>query len=98
MRGRAVSEISESVYGETVKRAIKAINPSVTDAAQAFGWPAALDAVSTILMSLLIAAVGGDEARSACGRMYEEVARLEGAWAPLLALAADFTAEPRGRA
>ncbi len=93
-----VSEISEPVYAATVRRAIKAINPSVTDAAQTYGWPAALDAVSTILMSLLIAAVGGDEARSACGRMYEEVARLEGAWGPLLALAADSRVEPQGRA
>ena len=93
-----MSEISSPVYAATVRRAIKAINPSVTSAAESYGWPAALDAVSTILMSLLIAAVGGDEARSACGRMYEEVARLEDAWAPLLELAADSAAEPQGRA
>ncbi len=93
-----MSEINEPVYAATVRRAIKAISPSVTGAAQICGWPAAFDAVSTILMSLLIAAVGGDEARSACGRMYEEVARLEDAWAPLLALAADCGAEPQGRA
>jgi len=93
-----VSETSEPVYAASVRRAIKAINPSITDAAQAYGWPAALDAVSTILMSLLIAAVGANEARSACGRMYEEVARLEHAWAPLLALASDAGEEPRGRA
>ncbi|MGH7030581.1 MAG: hypothetical protein ACREE9_17630 [Stellaceae bacterium] len=93
-----MSEISSPVYAATVRRAIKAINPSVTMAAESCGWPAALDAVSTILMSLLIAAVGGDEARSACGRMYEEVARLEDAWAPLLELAAGSGAEPQGRA
>jgi hypothetical protein len=90
--------MTEPIYAETVRRAIEAINPSVTDAAQTFGWPAALDAVSTILMSLLIAAVGGDEARAACSRMYEEVARLERAWAPVLALASDAGEEPRGRA
>lgn len=93
-----MSKINEPLYAAGVRRAIKAINPSITDAAQTYGWPAALDAVSTILMSLLIAAVGGDEARSACGRMYEEVERLEGAWAPLLALAADSATEPQGRA
>jgi hypothetical protein len=94
-----VAKIGEPVYGASVRRAIKAINPSITHAAQAYGWPAALDAVSTILMSLLIAAVGGEEARSACGRMYEEVARLEHAWAPLLPQAADLGEEkPRGRA
>ena len=49
-------------------------------------------------MSLLIAAVGGDEARSVCGRMYEEVARLEHAWAPLLAPASNAEERPRGRA
>ena len=93
-----MAEIGEPVYGASVRRAIKAINPSITDAAQAYGWPAALDAVSTILMSLLIAAVGGDEARSACGKMYEEVARLEHAWAPLLSWATDVAEEkPRGR-
>jgi hypothetical protein len=93
-----VSATNEPVYAETVRQAIKAINPSVTDAAQTYGWPAALDAVSTLLMSLLIAAVGGDEARSACSRMYEEVARLEHAWAPLLALPSDSEEEPRGHA
>lgn len=93
-----MSDISNPAYGATVRRAIKAINPSVTQAAEACGWPAALDAVSTILMSLLIAAVGGDEARSACGRMYEEVARLEDAWAPLLASVTDSQARPQGRA
>jgi hypothetical protein len=94
-----VSEINQPVYAASVRRAIKAINPSITDAAQAYGWPAALDAVSTILMSLLIGAVGGDEARSACSRMYEEVARLEHAWAPPHPWAADPDEEkPRGRA
>jgi hypothetical protein len=93
-----MTAMSEPIYAETVRRAIKAINPSVTDAAQAYGWPAALDAVSTLLMSLLIAAVGGDEARAACSRMYEEVARLEHAWAPVLALASAAGDEPRGRA
>jgi hypothetical protein len=44
------------------------------------------------LMSLLIAAVGADEARSACGRMYEDIARLESAWSPLLAQTPDQTA------
>jgi uncharacterized membrane protein len=85
-------------YAATVRQAIKAINPAVTSAALSCGWPATLDAVSTLLISLLIAAVGGDEARTACGRMYQEVARLEHAWAPLLALAEDADAEPRGRA
>ena len=84
------------------RRAIMAINPSVTDAGQACGWRATLDAVSTILMSLLIAAVGGDGARAACGRMYEDVGRLERAWAPMLAsasaAASDGADEPRGRA
>jgi hypothetical protein len=93
-----VTEDCEPVYAAAVRRAIKTINPTVTDAAQTYGWAAALDAVATILMSLLIAAVGGDEARSACGRMYEEVARLEEVWAPLLALPADSGAQPRGRA
>ena len=94
-----VSEINEPVYATSVRRAIKAINPSITDAARFYGWPAALDAVSTILMSLLIAAVGGDEARAACSRMYEEVSRLEHAWAPLLPWASDpGEGEPRGRA
>lgn len=93
-----MSEVNEPVYAAAVRRAITAINPSVTDAAQSYGWPAALDAVSTILMSLLIAAVGGDEARSACGKMYEEVGRLERAWAPLLTFAVDSGEEPRGRA
>jgi len=91
-----MSGIDEAFYVDTVRLAIKAINPAITDAAVAHGWPAALDAVSTILMSLLIAAVGGDEARSACGRMYEDVARLERAWAPVMARAIDE--EPRGRA
>ena len=93
-----MSETSSPVYGATVRRAIKMINPAVTSAAHSCGWPAALDAVSTLLISLLIAAVGGDEARAACGRMYEEVARLEHAWAPLLALAADSDPEAQGRA
>ena len=94
-----ISETSESAYAMSVRRAINAINPSITDAARTYGWPAALDAVSTVLMSLLIAAVGGDEARSACSRMYEEVSRLERAWAPLLAWASDpGEGEPRGRA
>ena len=93
-----MSEISEPIYSTSVRRAIKAINPSVTDAAESYGWPAALDAVSTILMSLLIAAVGGNEARSVCGRMYEEVARLEHVWAPLLAPVSDTEEQPRGRA
>jgi hypothetical protein len=92
-----VSEINEPVYATSVRRAIKAINPSITDAARTYGWPAALDAVSTILMSLLIAAVGGDEARAACSRMYEEVSRLEHAWAPLLPWGSDpGEGEPRG--
>ena len=94
-----MSEINEPVYATSVRRAIKAFNPSITDAARTYGWPAALDAVSTILISLLIAAVGGDEARSACSRMYEEVSRLEHAWAPLLPWASDpAEGEPRGRA
>jgi hypothetical protein len=91
--------MNELVYAANVRRAIQAINPSITDAARTYGWPAALDAVSTILMSLLIAAVGGDEARSACSRMYEEVSRLEYAWAPLLPWASEpGEGEPRGRA
>ncbi len=90
--------MNEPSYAASVRRAIKTINPSITDAAHACGWPVALDALSTILMSLLIAAVGGDEARSACSRMYEEVSRLEHAWAPLLASAADAGPEPRGHA
>jgi hypothetical protein len=94
-----VSEMNEPVYAANVRRAIQAINPSIADAARTYGWPAALDAVSTILMSLLIAAVGGDEARSACSRMYEEVSRLEDAWAPLLPWALEpGEGEPRGRA
>jgi hypothetical protein len=47
-------------------------------------------------MSLLIAAVGADEARAACGKMYEDVARLERAWAPVVARAMDEV--PGGRA
>ncbi len=94
-----MSEINEPIYAANVRCAIKAINPSIADAARTYGWPAALDAVSTILMSLLIAAVGGDEARAACSRMYEEVSRLEHAWAPLLPWASDpGEGEPRGRA
>lgn len=94
-----MSEMNEPVYAANVRRAIQAINPSIDDAARTYGWPAALDAVSTILMSLLIAAVGGDEARSACSRMYEEVSRLEHAWAPLLPWASEpGEGEPRGRA
>ncbi len=94
-----MSEINEPVYATSVRRAIKAINPSITDAARTYGWPSALDAVSTILMSLLIAAVGADEARAACSRMYEEVSRLEQAWAPLLPWASDRgEGELRGRA
>ncbi len=91
-----MSGICESAYVDTVRDAIKEINPAITDAATTHGWPAALDAVSTILMSLLIAAVGADEARSACGKMYEDITRLERAWAPVLARAVDE--EPRGRA
>ena len=79
-------------YAATVRRAIMGVSPGITEAAAAFGWPAALDAVSTILMSLLIAAVGADEARSACGRMYQDIARLESAWSPLLAETDDQTA------
>jgi hypothetical protein len=75
-----MSAIDEAVYVETVRQAITAINPTITDSAVIHGWPAALDAISTILMSLLIAAVGADETRSAYGRMYEDVARLERAW------------------
>ena len=91
--------MNEPVYAANVRRAIQAINPSIDDAARTYGWPAALDAVSTILMSLLIAAVGGDEARSACSRMYEEVSRLEHAYAPLLPWASEpGEGEPRGRA
>jgi hypothetical protein len=91
-----MSEIDEAVYVDSVREAIKAINPAISDAAVNLGWPAALDAISTILISLLIAAVGADEARSACGRMYEDVARLERAWAPLVTLAIDEL--PPGRA
>ena len=83
----------EAVYVEAVRQAITAINPAVTEAAVAHGWPAALDAVSTIFMSLLIAAVGPDEARSACGRMYEDVARLKRA-----AAGPTMDEKPRGRA
>jgi hypothetical protein len=93
-----MTKVNEPIYAETVRRAIKAINPSVTDAAQTYGWPAALDAASTILMSLLIAAVGGDEARAACSRMYAKVTRLEHAWAPVLALVTNAREEPQGRA
>ena len=93
-----MSEADSKAYAASVRRAIKEINPAVTGAAETHGWPAALDAVSTILMSLLIAAVGGDEARSACCRMYEEVTRLERAWAPLLALDGEPGAEPQGHA
>jgi hypothetical protein len=91
-----MSGVDEAIYIDAVQRAIRSINPAITDAAVAHGWPAALDAISTILMSLLIAAVGADEARSACGRMYEDVARLERAWAPVMVRAVDE--EPRGRA
>lgn len=91
-----MSRIDEAVYVDIVRQAIKAINPTIADAAMAHGWPAALDAVSTILMSLLIAAVGADEARAACGKMYEDVARLERAWAPVVARAVDEV--PGGRA
>lgn len=90
--------MNEAVYAATVRRAIIAINPSVTDTGQACGWAATLDAVSTILMSLLIAAVGADGARAACGRMYEDVTRLEQAWTPVLAPVADAAVEPKGRA
>jgi hypothetical protein len=93
-----MSEMNEAVYAAAVRRAVLAINPSVADAGQVCGWGAALDAVSTILMSLLIAAVGGDGARSACSRMYEDVSRLERAWAPMLEPASDDTGEPRGHA
>jgi hypothetical protein len=94
-----VSELNQPIYATNVWRAIEAINPSIADAALTYGWPVALDAVSTILMSLLIAAVGGDEARWACSRMYEEVSRLEQAWAPLLPWASHpGEGEPRGRA
>jgi len=88
--------VTEAVYVETVRQAIAAINPAITEAALTRGWPAVLDAVSTILISLLIAAVGPDEARSACGRMYEDVARLERALVPSPGLTMDV--EPRGRA
>jgi hypothetical protein len=94
-----VPEINGLAYATNVRRAIKTINPSITDAAGTHGWPAALDAVSTILISLIIAAVGGDEARSACSRMNEEVSRLERAWAPLLSWTSDpAEGEPRGHA
>lgn len=83
--------LDDTDYAETVRRAIMGVSPAITEAAATYGWPAALDAVSTILMSLLIAAVGGDEARSACGRMYQDIARLEGAWSPLLAQTDDQT-------
>lgn len=72
------------------------INPAVADAAAAHGWPAALDAASTILMSLLTAALGADEARTACARMYEHVARLESAWGPIVAK--ELGDQPQGRA
>jgi hypothetical protein len=91
-----MSRIDEGVYVDIVRQAIKTINPSIAEAAMAHGWHAALDAVSTILMSLLIAAVGADEARSACGKMYEDVARLERAWGPLIARTLED--EPRGQA
>ncbi|MGH7044938.1 MAG: hypothetical protein ACREE2_00940 [Stellaceae bacterium] len=91
-----MSEADSKAYAANVRRAIKEINPAVSGAADNHGWPAALDAVSTILMSLLIAAVGGDEARAACSRMYEEVARLEHAWAPLLASDSDLDRDPAG--
>ena len=55
-----MSSPDEAGYVATVRQAMAAINPSITEAAAAYGWPAALDAVSTILMSLLIAAVGPD--------------------------------------
>jgi hypothetical protein len=87
----------DPVFAESVRRAMRTISPCVTDAAQIHGWPAALDAVGTILMATLIAAIGGDEARTACGRMYQEVARLEGAGTPFVELGADI-GEPRGRA
>lgn len=84
--------IDDTDYVETVRRAIMGLSPAITEAAAACGWPAALDVVSTILMSLLIAAVGAEEARSACGRMYQDIARLESAWSPLLAQTSDHTA------
>jgi hypothetical protein len=93
-----MSEINEAVYAAAVRRAITAINPSVTDAGQACGWGATLDAVSTILMSLLIAAVGGDGARAACGRMYEDVTRLERAWTPISVPVLEDADEPKGHA
>lgn len=91
-------EADNTGYAEAVRGAIKAINPSVTDAAETYGWATALDALSTILMSLLIAAVGGDAARAACSRMYEEVARFEHAWAPVLSPGPRTGEEPLGHA
>jgi hypothetical protein len=74
---------ADPVYADAVKRGMAAINPAVVEVAGTFGWPAALDALSTVLLSLLIAAVGPDEARATCGRMFAEVARLDREWAPL---------------
>jgi hypothetical protein len=66
-----------ALYPDQVKRATRFISPAVTAAAEECGLPAAMDALSTILTTLLIASLGGDRTREALGRLYQEVARLE---------------------
>ena len=64
-------------YSNQVNQAIIILDQSVAVAAEECSWPATLDALSTILITLLIAGIGGDQTRATIGRIYEEVARLE---------------------
>jgi len=66
-----------ALYSNQVKQAIRILNQSVAVAADECSWPATLDALSTILITLLILGIGGDQTRATIGRIYEEVARLE---------------------
>jgi hypothetical protein len=90
-----VIEMKKAVHVANVRHAMVAIKPSIIYAGEAYGWPCALDAVSTILTPLLIAAVAGDEPCSACMRTYEKAERLK--HVPLL-LASEAAPEPQGHA
>jgi hypothetical protein len=76
---RVAGAVMTELYADQVKRVIGFISPAVAEAADECGLPATLDALSTILLTLLITTIGGDKTRTTIGCMYQEVARLEGA-------------------
>lgn len=65
----------DRIRADKVRAAMMRINPAVKDAAKQVGWPAAVDAVATLLVSLLIGMRGPDGAKEALSRLPSDVDR-----------------------